>query len=111
MKDQQYLDGYRDAMLWANAYNEHCESIDARDIEPEPYVDTTDALAFLEDNREALASLVESGKATWEQHGQDFALTRNGHGAGFWDRGYGEVGQALTDAARVYGEAYAEVWS
>lgn len=37
------------------------------------------------------------------QHGHDFWLTRNGHGAGFWDRGYGGVGRELTEAAHVYG--------
>lgn len=35
--------------------------------------------------------------------GHDFWLTRNGHGAGFWDRGLGDVGKRLTDAAHVYG--------
>lgn len=38
-----------------------------------------------------------------EQGGQDFWLTRNGHGAGFWDRGTGDVGQRLTAAAKVWG--------
>jgi hypothetical protein len=38
-----------------------------------------------------------------EQNGHDFWLTRNRHGAGFWDRGYGKIGQALTDACRPYG--------
>jgi hypothetical protein len=45
-----------------------------------------------------------------EQNGHDFWLTRNGHGAGFWDRGYPEhVGKALTDAAHRYGEVYLTV--
>lgn len=35
--------------------------------------------------------------------GDDFWLTRNGHGAGFWDRGLGAVGKQLSDAAHVYG--------
>lgn len=35
--------------------------------------------------------------------GHDFWLTRNRHGAGFWDRGLGEIGTRLTDAAHVYG--------
>ncbi len=30
----------------------------------------------------------------------DLWLTENGHGAGFWDRGLGDLGQRLTDAAR-----------
>jgi hypothetical protein len=46
--------------------------------------------------------LLDSGGST-EQHGSDFWLTRNGHGAGFWDRGYGRVGTQLSDAAKTYG--------
>ena len=38
-----------------------------------------------------------------EQAGHDFWLTRNGHGAGFWDRGMGELGQRLSKASKVYG--------
>jgi hypothetical protein len=45
-----------------------------------------------------------------EQNGHDFWLTRNRHGAGFWDRGYSEnIGKALTDAAHQYGEVYLTV--
>lgn len=36
----------------------------------------------------------------------DFWLTRNGHGAGFWDGDYGEYGDALTSEAREFGESY-----
>jgi len=35
--------------------------------------------------------------------GHDFWLTRNGHGVGFWDRGLGELGDLLSDTARVMG--------
>lgn len=38
-----------------------------------------------------------------EQFGHDMALTRNGHGAGFWDRGLGEVGDVLTEWAKGLG--------
>ena len=38
------------------------------------------------------------------QNGHDFLLTRNGHGVGFWERGYGETGDRLTDAAHGFGE-------
>ena len=40
------------------------------------------------------------------QLGHDFWLTRNGHGAGFWDRGLGDLGERLTEAAKVYGGVY-----
>lgn len=35
---------------------------------------------------------------TASQSGHDFWLTRNGHGAGFWDRGIGKEGEILSDA-------------
>lgn len=39
-----------------------------------------------------------------EEHaGHDFWLTRNGHGAGFWDRGLETVGRLLTDHAKTFG--------
>lgn len=34
--------------------------------------------------------------------GHDFYLTRNGHGTGFWDRGKGEHGERLSNAAKGY---------
>lgn len=42
---------------------------------------------------------------TLEQAGHDFWLTRNRHGAGFWDRGYGDgkAGRLLTEAAHSFG--------
>ena len=39
-----------------------------------------------------------------EQAGHDFWLTRNRHGAGFWDRGLGNTGMHLTAMAHAYGE-------
>ena len=37
------------------------------------------------------------------QAGHDFWLTRNGHGAGFWDRGLGAKGDRLSKACKRYG--------
>jgi hypothetical protein len=36
--------------------------------------------------------------------GHDFWLTRNHHGAGFWDRGLGDAGKILTTLAQGYRE-------
>lgn len=38
-----------------------------------------------------------------EQNGNDFWYTRNGHGVGFWDRGYEQTGDRLTEAAHKFG--------
>lgn len=61
-----------------------------------------DCKAFQRDNAELLE---QAGDA--EQNGRDFWFTRNGHGVGFWDRGYpGNIGTALSDASKVYGESF-----
>lgn len=39
-----------------------------------------------------------------EMSGHDFWLTRNGHGAGYWDRGL-DTGDALSKAAKTFGSA------
>lgn len=65
---------------------------------------------------EAVEKMVKDCKAFQESHwdlishnlegaGHDFWLTRNHHGAGFWD-GDWMHGQVLTEACRVYGEVY-----
>lgn len=41
-----------------------------------------------------------------EQFGHDMSLTRDGHGAGFWDRGLGELGDKLTEWANSLGELH-----
>jgi hypothetical protein len=38
----------------------------------------------------------QGGSYNKEHAGHDFWLTRNGHGAGYWDRGLGEIGNNLT---------------
>lgn len=61
-----------------------------------------DCKAFCEANEK---DLVEGGQDD-DQIGIDFWLTRNHHGAGFWDRDLGDVGDRLTDAAHAYGEVW-----
>ncbi len=64
-----------------------------------------DTDAFIADNHEALSRVIDAsgGSYDWSNVGHDFWLTRNGHGAGFWDRGFGEDGKALSEAAHAYG--------
>lgn len=59
-----------------------------------------DAIAFIKAHHEDLDAV-----ADYEQHGHDFFLTRNRHGAGFWDRGYGQLGERLSRGAHGFGQA------
>lgn len=86
------------------------------DGDPEPFDSWADESDLADATREAMKADCEAfardhycfddvrERWTPEQFGHDFWLTRNGHGAGFWDRGHGEIGRRLTDAAKVYGE-------
>ena len=42
--------------------------------------------------------------------GHDLALTMNRHGAGFWDRGFGELGERLTEVAQDLGEIHLYIY-
>ena len=69
------------------------------------------APATLDEMRADCADFLESNEADLsgmspEQAGHDFWLTRNRHGAGFWDRDIGEAGRLLTDACAEFGEVY-----
>ncbi len=52
---------------------------------------------------QAGADLPEYRELTGCTGGYDFWLTRNGHGAGFWDRGLGALGDRLTAISKQMG--------
>lgn len=49
-----------------------------------------------------ILSRVSVGGYLASNAGHDFWLTRNSHGAGFWDRGLGEDGDKLSNIAETY---------
>lgn len=67
----------------------------------------TNALIKMEEDCQNFLDLLENEGITLPGdealNGHDFWLTRNGHGAGFWDRGYGKVGDELTKWAKTFG--------
>lgn len=105
----KFTRGYLEAALWTSdpdpgsgQWGEHdrwmIENIDDASI--------ARAIEVCTDFQAANAADLAATGADDTRNGLDFWLTRNGHGAGFWDRGYGDVGERLTSAAHVYGEAY-----
>ena len=89
--------------LWSSTDDDGdpLDHYDIEDIDPDTLeAMRADVIDFLEDNREILE---ESGLSD-DIIGDDFWLTRNRHGAGFWDRGLGEIGQKLTNVCHFYGE-------
>lgn len=123
-----FLRGYRAAMVWANAYryvgeemesaNLSGEECEYRASEPRSYFagaflvsSARDCRAFIVDNGAALDLCEERGAFDYEKAGHLFALSRNGHGAGFFDYECGtdadvsSACKALQSAARVWGES------
>ncbi len=100
MDKQTYLRkfsrAYKVAALWSSTdYNG--EPLDKGRDRDDIHGDAHEAMdkdcaAFVDEQWEDLRGLDP------EQCGHDFWLTRNGHGAGFWDRGLGDVGERLTAA-------------
>lgn len=108
---QEFYDAYADAMLWANTYDEDGIPADSSRAEVDPSARDQmeqDCDNFLDDSAVRLirGAMRRNRAYCFADAGHDFALTRNGHGVGFWDRGLGIVGEALTKIAKPYGEAH-----
>lgn len=100
-----FIREYMVCALWSSTGDDG-EPLDANYSIDDMAADTRDAMTadchdFLDSNTQLLAGILM--REPPGQAGHDFWLTRNGHGAGFWDRGLGEVGRKLTEAAKVYG--------
>lgn len=95
----RFTAAYLEAAEWTDA-GPDSDIPEGADLSPEAIVQARiECEAFQSANVHTLALA-----GTPEQNGHDFWLTRNGHGAGFWDRGYPfTVGKVLTDAAEAAG--------
>ena len=105
-KIDDFTKGYIEAALWSSI-DENEEPLDKNYVVEDL---SSEALSEIISDCEAFQSemaeyLEKAG--TPEYNGHDFWLTRNGHGAGFWDRGYEkEVSAVLTGASKFMGECY-----
>ena len=95
-----FTDAYLECLLW-QATDDDGRPLDD-DYDVSDIADTSEAEADCADFVEANSTDLEGMSP--EQAGHDFCLTRNRHGAGFWDRGLGALGDRLTAACRPYGE-------
>lgn len=117
---QSFADGYIEAMFWANGSTYQEMGPDdwhhVGDVDDYGFVDLPESVQrdlwesmddFVRANALLIARAVESDETySWASAGHDFALTRNGHGAGFWDRGLGEIGDELSDLAKAEGSLW-----
>ena len=101
-----FAKGYFEAMFFTECHSDNPELEDAtiNDLSPEAWEKSLkDCAAFEYPNSELLDHAYEAFEYDSEQAGRDFWFSRNGHGAGFFDRGLGETGDMLQEAARRRG--------
>lgn len=103
----EFFAGYVTCALWSSTDDEG-NPLDDNHGEDDIGEDTLrtmreDCADFMRANAADLAAMIAATGRPMDHMGHDFWLTRNGHGAGFWDRGAGELGDRLTDAANAFG--------
>lgn len=116
MNTEDFIKGYLDCAAWLAVDAREWEAVEGLDASDFTKVAKAQAAReckdFLRHLKELGLDLDKTGDGqvgapSCQRHGHDFFLTRNGHGAGYWDRGYGSLGDRLTDAAHAYGESTA----
>ena len=115
---EAFVRGYVAAALWASVPLDEDADDDraldargftARDIAPDSmFAAENDCRAFVTDNWATLREVLDDSY-TERDAGQDFFLSRNGHGAGFFDRGSSSCWNDLQRAAKVWGETHATI--
>lgn len=115
MNQEQVLAGYLECALWSTHHQDTGVPLDqdygTEHLHPDTLAASVKACREFVAANEAdllLASEVSPYRAGYtfdEMVGHDLWLTRNGHGAGFWDRGYGAAGDRLTKACEALGSA------
>lgn len=103
---KSFFEAYVEAALWSSMDHVNGEDIHL-DAHDGPINETT--LKALRDEAEtfwikALAIGVPDTGHDARAAGHDFWLTRNRHGAGFWDGDWGDQGDALTELSHSYPE-------
>jgi len=98
-----FMASYVETALWSSTDDDGVpldENYGPQDIAPRTISDMEkDCVSFVQHHGE----LLDVSGLTAKRAGHDFWLTRNRHGAGFWDEGLGQVGEKLTRAAHAYG--------
>lgn len=107
---ETFLNAYLTCLVWSSSATddngEEFESLEDFELSESLKIKASADCASFMKNADHLLAQVYKDKKGYSSAGHDFWLTRNHHGAGFWGRGFGFVGDALTDRAHEFKEQY-----
>jgi len=103
--DDLFFNAYIECALWSSL-DDNDEPMDGLysvdDIADETIKELRKgAITFFNENIDLINNTPDF--YNYEQAGHDLWLTQNGHGAGFWDRNIGDIGDKLTELAHIEG--------
>lgn len=107
-----FTQGYIECAFWTGDDESGIPDLGLHDLASEALAQMkADCAAFQEMAAADLEAANEFASLNYDtaRAGHDFWLTRNGHGAGFWDRGFGDlrtdtIGGRLSRDAKTFGE-------
>lgn len=109
-KLEAFTHGALVALLWSEVDNQGIpldSTYDQGDMDSESLARfKQECFEFFAENTADLLSACQQSGYGWGHAGHDYTLTRNGHGAGYWDGDIIDLdlGEKLTDAALKFGE-------
>lgn len=114
MSLESFTRAYLDCALWSSSIGPGHDCAEDTSLQSAGYDLDDMAAESLATMREECKAFYDANVSAWGEHwsdeqaGHDYWLTRNRHGAGFWDRyargdGY-SIGTRLTDASHSDGE-------
>lgn len=110
---EEFFQAFVAAMVWLGTddnENPMDENHSEQDINPGALTGLKDDCnAFIDQNADLLLEAVTKPGYTFANAGHDYLLSRNGHGAGFFDRDLDEVGDKLQEASQDAGTVDAYV--
>lgn len=99
---KRFFSAYVECLLWSGSDRYTGENFQDQDHDVEDI--TRDGIKeILSDCESFMHDACDMIEDDLSRAGQDFCLTRNDHGAGFWDGDWPENGDTLTKMCRPYG--------
>lgn len=101
-----FTTAYLECALWSSTGEDEQPLDDDHSTDDIALEALQSAIGDCRDFQDEYADMLLEADLSDEQAGHDFWLTRNGHGAGFWDRGLGVIGDRLSKACKAYGTVH-----